>query len=119
VWQKLAIIGLAFVIPLALTTLFLVNTQSTKINFAQSELDGLTYLRPVKDLEVNIAAHAAAQRHVLAGDASAAGAQQASESAVNTAFAQLAVLDAQLGSELKTDPANLSQAGLGGSAPAT
>jgi hypothetical protein len=49
-WQKLGIIGLAFTIPLALMTYFLVDTQSVKINFAQSELDGLTYLHPLQTL---------------------------------------------------------------------
>jgi methyl-accepting chemotaxis protein len=119
VWQKLGIIGLAFAIPLALTTYFLINTQSDKINFAQAELDGLTYLHPLEALEINVVQHSTAQRRVLSGDGTAVAAQQSSAAAVNDAFARLAVVDGQLGSELKTDPADLSQAGLGGSAPAT
>jgi methyl-accepting chemotaxis protein len=118
-WQKLGIIGLAFTIPLALTTYFLVNKQSDKINFAQAELDGLTYLHPLEALEVGVVAHAAAQRRALSGDAAATADEQASASAVNAAFAQVAQVDSQLGSELKTDPADLSRANLGTSAPAT
>lgn len=118
VWQKLGIIGLAFIIPLALTTYFLVDEQNTKIAFAQSELDGITYLRPVTDLEVSIVAHATAQRRVLAGDTSAADAQRSSASGVDAAFARLAQVDEELGSRLKTREADLSQANLGTSAPA-
>jgi methyl-accepting chemotaxis protein len=119
VWHKLAIIGLAFAIPLALTTYFLVTEQSKKIDFAQAELNGVQYLRPLKDLEVQLWAHAVAQHRVLQGDASAKADQAASASTVNTAFAQLAVVDARLGQELKTDAAHLAEANLTGSLPAT
>jgi methyl-accepting chemotaxis protein len=118
VWQKLAIVGLAFTIPLALTTVFLVNTQSNKINVASAELNGITYLKPLAAIELGVAQHAAAQRETLRGNAAAAAMEQASASAVNSAFDQLALNDAKLGQELKTDPADLAQANLSASSPA-
>jgi len=49
VWQKLGIIGLAFLIPLGVTTYFLVDEQNYKIDFAQNELDGVETISEGED----------------------------------------------------------------------
>jgi methyl-accepting chemotaxis protein len=107
VWQKLGIIGLALGIPLALTTKFLGDQQASKINFARAELNGLVYLRPLSGLYLNAWAHKAAEHAVLDGNGAAEGAKTSSEAAVAAGFDQLGVVDAQLGSALKTDAADL------------
>ena len=52
--MKLAAIALSFMIPLVVTTYFLVNEQNIKIDFAEQELRGDRYLRPLSQLLVHV-----------------------------------------------------------------
>ncbi len=53
-WHKLVLISLVLVIPLALTTTFLVDRQNSAIAFARSELAGLEYISPLSRLLQNL-----------------------------------------------------------------
>src|ERR671930_251750 len=57
IWHKLVVICVAFTIPLALTTYFLLEEKRIKIDFAQQELFGDEYLRPLSRLLDAVATH--------------------------------------------------------------
>ncbi len=109
VGHKLALIGLVFTIPLALTTWFLVREQSIKIDFAQRESWGVEYLRPLARLQPALWEHRMAQRALLAGDRSAADAEARSSRRVEAALKDLRAVDARLGARLHTTETALAR----------
>src|SRR5207249_1588129 len=72
IWHKLAAIALAFTIPLALTTYFLVGEKRIKIDFARNELRGDMYLRPASKLLEDVVSHQTVARKALGGAPSSA-----------------------------------------------
>ncbi len=62
IWQKLAVVAAAFMLPLALTTYFLLDEKDIKIDFAHSELAGDEYLRPTARLLEHVSLHRALLR---------------------------------------------------------
>src|SRR5882724_3846628 len=57
IWHKLAVIGLAFTVPLVAATYLLLNANGKRIDFSENELRGLEYLRPLGQLLPDLAAH--------------------------------------------------------------
>jgi methyl-accepting chemotaxis protein len=70
IWQKIALIGLVFTVPLALTMYYLLDEKNYKIDFARWELYGDEYLRPSGTLLESVLTHKAWSRQKFAGDAS-------------------------------------------------
>src|SRR6266702_8376640 len=96
IWLKLVAVAVSFIVPLALTTYFLVNESSIKINFAKQELRGDRYLRPLGQLLVDVTLHGAAVRRA---DTAAA---ENTETLVDTDFQRILDTDRELHNALKT-----------------
>ena len=62
--------ALAFSIPLAVTTYFLLDEKRIKIDSAGNELRGVEYLRPLSTLLEDVVRRETISRHVLARTAS-------------------------------------------------
>ncbi len=102
IWQKLTLVALAFSIPLALTTYFLLDEKSIKIDFAQWELHGDDYLRPSAKLLAHLSAYRSLQHRSLSGDASAADGLADVRATVDRDFRELELVDRQLSAPLET-----------------
>src|SRR5688500_16157931 len=96
IWMKLAAIALSFMIPLVVTTYFLVREQSIKIDFAAQELRGDRYLRPLSQLLGHLELHRALVRQ---GDTAQAG---RTETTVESDFEALLATDRDLATALQT-----------------
>lgn len=71
VWQKLALLGVLFLIPFAFVTYTMVSSINTeKVEFAQLELAGTQYYLPLSTLLKDIQQHDSLTRAWLSGDAS-------------------------------------------------
>jgi diguanylate cyclase (GGDEF)-like protein/PAS domain S-box-containing protein len=109
IWHKLAVIGLAFMVPLAASSFFLAMENGRRIEFSQNELRGLEYLRPVSALLVDLDRHRTLNRQVLAGlrpYAELAGV----EARVHADLADLLTVDRRLGRDLRTTAGDLDAA---------
>ena len=111
IWLKLVAIAVSFIVPLALTTYFLVNESSIKINFAKQELRGDRYLRPLGQLLVDVTLHGAAVRRA---DTAAA---ENTETLVDTDFQRILDTDRELHNALKTTSEALNTRGRASAAP--
>jgi hypothetical protein len=112
IWMKLTAIALSFMIPLIVTTFFLVKEQGIKINFAAQELRGDRYLRPLSQLLVHVELHRAFVRE---GDAAQAN---RAETLVEADFDALLATDRDLRSAIETTGTDLNALGRGDAAPA-
>ncbi|MFJ9822566.1 response regulator [Streptomyces sp. NPDC101151] len=54
IWHKLGAIALAFLIPLTLAALYLINQQNSNLNIAKGELQGTALLRPLSALTLDL-----------------------------------------------------------------
>ncbi|TWP50628.1 EAL domain-containing protein [Lentzea tibetensis] len=106
-WHKLAMIGLAFTLPLATATYLLMVENGRRIEFSENELRGMDYLRPLTTLLVDLSAHRTLSRQFLAGERPEADLKARSEK-VDADFAALLEADARLGSQLRTTNADLN-----------
>jgi signal transduction histidine kinase/CheY-like chemotaxis protein/HPt (histidine-containing phosphotransfer) domain-containing protein/HAMP domain-containing protein len=106
IWHKLVAICVAFTIPILLTTYFLIDEKRIKIDFAQKELYGDEYLRPVSRLLDGVSAHRTLQRRILSGGAPGADIAALRER-VDADFARLLAVDRRLREPLQTGSAAL------------
>ena len=111
IWMKLAAIAFSFIVPLVLTTYFLVNEGNIKINFTQQELRGDRYLRPLSKVLADVGLHRSAVRRDDAAEASR------TEALVDAGFRELLAVDRDLHDALKTTSAALSERGRDSSTP--
>ncbi len=102
IWQKLTLVALAFSIPLGMTTYFLLDEKSIKIDFAQWELHGDEYLRPTGKLLSHLSRYRSLQHRLLAGDAAAGDALTDLQGAVDRDFRELELIDRKLSAPLET-----------------
>jgi methyl-accepting chemotaxis protein len=102
IWQKLAAVGLAFTVPLALTTFLLLQEKSFKIDFARWELYGDEYLRPCARLLEDVVRHKTAARRLLRGDGSEKQPLLDLESAIDRDLRDLDTVDRRLAQPLQT-----------------
>lgn len=107
IWHKLALIGLAFTLPLATATYLLVIESGQRIDFTRNEMRGLEYLRPLGALLPDLAQDQTQSRLMLEGQGSAT-ALRASQARVDADFATLMSVDARLGGYLRTTSADLN-----------
>ncbi|WP_051942286.1 hybrid sensor histidine kinase/response regulator [Streptacidiphilus rugosus] len=103
-WHKLAAIAFAFIVPLALATSFLVNQENSGTRFAQNELHGTQYLRPLSALLVDLANYRSLGVRAVQGEPASAQQTTALTEAIDNDMAQLTRIDAQLQHALKTAP---------------
>jgi len=120
IWHKLAAIALTFIVPLALTTYFLVGEARFRIDFAEKEMQGVEYLRPLSALLLHVSRHRSLVRRELTGMASASSgpARTAVESSIDADFGELLRTDGRLQRALRTSAADLGERNRARSVPA-
>jgi len=102
IWQKIALIGFVFMIPLVLTTYYLVDEKNYKIDFARWEFYGDEYLRPTSELLESVLTHKSLARQKFAGDPSAKSELTKLEARVASQLKDLEAVDAKLTDPLHT-----------------
>jgi signal transduction histidine kinase/ActR/RegA family two-component response regulator/HAMP domain-containing protein len=118
IWHKLTAIALTLIIPLALTTWFLVDEARFRIDFVGKEIQGVNYLRPLSSVLVHLSEHRSLARRALQGDADAEAERAALATAVDSDFAALVAADGRMGEALRTTPADLEARSRARSTPA-
>jgi len=108
IWHKLAVIGFAFLLPLALTAGLLINESARRLRFIDDELRGLEYIGPTYTLLLELSAHRDISRQVLTGDRPRDELRAGTER-VDRAFAALASVDGRLGRSLDSTGADLNR----------
>jgi diguanylate cyclase (GGDEF)-like protein/PAS domain S-box-containing protein len=101
IWHKLAVIVLAFMLPLAVSSYLLAIENGRRIAFSQDELRGLEYLRPLGTLLVDLGQHKTLSRQVLSGERPVTQLRER-ETRVDSDFAVLLEADRRLGPYLQT-----------------
>ena len=103
VWQKLALMGVIFLIPFALVTMKMVSAIDTLgVDFAAQELHGLEFTRPVLTLVKDLQQHRDVASIVLNGEAAYRGRLESVRADVEKDLAAIDELDKRLGSMLRT-----------------
>src|SRR5262249_24206417 len=96
IWQKFTLIAVAFSLPIVVLAYFLILETNKTLDFTRADLDGTQYLRPLRKLAVDVAAHrdltAAA---VVGGDASFKPELDKRAEAVEADFKEIAAQDAR------------------------
>jgi len=108
IWQKLTVIGLALLLPLAITAGLLVNESVKRVQFIEDELHGLDYVRPLYVLLLDLSTHRDLSQQVIANGGSA-DLLHTSTKQVDDDFAALVTIDEKLGRELDSAGADLNQ----------
>jgi methyl-accepting chemotaxis protein len=102
-WQKLALMGVIFLIPFALVTMKMVSAIDTLgVDFAAQELRGLEFSGPSLALVKNLQQHRDVASIVLNGDAGYRGRLEGVRVDVEKDLATLDELDRRLGGVLRT-----------------
>ncbi|MGW2556552.1 response regulator [Streptomyces sp. NPDC001635] len=123
IWHKLGAIALAFLIPLTLAAIYLINQQNISINIAKGELQGTALLRPLSTLTLDLLQYRSLSTQASHGLPPRPQQIAATEAAVDRDFARLtasgAPLQQQLNATLHMEgkeqlaPANLAGAWAG------
>jgi methyl-accepting chemotaxis protein len=107
----LAAIALSFIVPLVLTTFFLVKEQNIKISFAEQELEGIRYLRPLSRLLIHVELHRNLARQQDEGQTSRM------EATIDSDLRDVLAVDTELRDSLQTSSAALAARNRGDSQP--
>ena len=118
IWHKLAAIALTLIVPLMLTTWFLVDEARFRIDFVGKEIQGVEYLRPLSSLLVHVSEHRSLARRALAGDTAATEALAPVTAAVDADFDALLAADRRMQAALQTTAADLEERSRARSLPA-
>ncbi len=105
VWQKLALLGVIFMIPFAVVTTKMVSAiDALGVDFASQELRGLEYTSPALTLVKDLQRHRDVASILLSGDAAYRARLDGVRADVETDLKRLDEVDARLGSALHTTP---------------
>src|SRR4030081_2270332 len=94
--EKFLLILVLFVLPLATVLYAYITDANAQIDFANSELSGTRYLRPLNALFADVLRARGASQRAAAADLTT------SQKAMTTARAAVAAVEAELGASLKT-----------------
>ena len=104
VWQKLALMGVIFLIPFALVTMKMVSAIDTLgVDFAAQELRGLEFTRPALTLVKDLQQHRDVASIVLNGEAGYRGRLDGVRADVEKDLAAIDELDKRLGTRAADD----------------
>ena len=119
IWHKFVAIALVVLIPLAVATYVLYQTEQHDIDVTRSEDLGVTYLQSATALLADLAQHRTVAARALGGDQDAVTALPVVQSAVDEDFDALIAVDRQWSSVLHTDAEGLGAVGREASLPAS
>jgi signal transduction histidine kinase/ActR/RegA family two-component response regulator/HAMP domain-containing protein len=117
IWHKLAAITLLFIVPLALTTSFLVGEERLRIDFAQKEIQGVQYLRPLSGLILDLSRHRTQMRRELTATPVPPEVGRISDATIDADFDRLLAVDRRLARSLQTTPEALQVRNVARSVP--
>ncbi|MBE7552324.1 MAG: response regulator [Anaerolineales bacterium] len=100
--QKFILISLLFVLPLALVMTLLIGEINSRIEFAQKEIYGNSYLRPLRGLLEHTLENKMLADTYLHGDASLKAQLLSNQAKIDQDFAALASVQQKLGPTLET-----------------
>jgi PAS domain S-box-containing protein len=100
--QKFILISLLFALPLALVMTLLIREINTRIEFAQKEIYGNVYLRPLRGLLEHTLENKMLADTYLHGDASLKAQLLSNQAKIDQDFAALAAAQQELGPTLQT-----------------
>ena len=101
-WQKLALLVVALLIPTAVASAFYIRTVSDAIEVTREELAGGRYLRPLGAVYGEMLNHRGSVHALLSGDKSRAAAVAASASQIDRLMAVVDPVDTELSSQFAT-----------------
>ena len=119
IWHKFVAIALVVLIPLAVATYVLYQTEQHDIDVTRSEDLGVTYLESATVLLADLAQHRTVAARALDGDPDAVQALPVVQSAVDEDFDALIATDKQWSSVLHTAAEGLGAVGREASLPAS
>lgn len=100
--QKFILISLLFALPLALVMILLIGEINSRIEFAQKEIYGNSYLRPLRGLLEHTLENKMLADTYLHGDASLKAQLLSNQAKIDQDFAALAAVQQKLGPTLET-----------------
>ncbi len=103
--QKFALISILFILPLALVMFSLFSEINKKTTFAQRELDGTVYLRPLRQLLEHVPQHDRLNQQLLGGDLSVQHTLQQQTARIDQHMQALSIVEQQYGAYLSTGSA--------------
>jgi len=100
--HKMMLAGLALVVPIVALMLMLISEKDIAIDFAQKEIYGVNYLKPLNHLLKNLPKHRGMAAAYLNGDESFKGKISEQSKKINEGFTALDVIDQKHGEKLAT-----------------
>ena len=100
--RKFLLIFLLFALPLGLTLYLLVGEINRSIQFAEKEIAGVHYLRPLRSLQEQVARSRLVAAAYLGGQADQRPELVRVQASIKAGLAELDQIDAQLGGELES-----------------
>lgn len=103
VWQKLALIPLILLVPIAILLYFFVGAQRNQIAFSSKELRGTRYLQAVYPVLQAISEHQSLTHALLSGDKSFAQLRAQKAAEIEQHLQKLLEIDRKYGAEFQTN----------------
>lgn len=100
VWHKLALVAATLVIPITALNWLLLSSYRDRVDSAKREVDGTSYLVPVRQLTEHVIQHRGLSSSLLNGDASARKDMLAKQSEIEADLRAVGQVDATLGDSL-------------------
>jgi len=100
IWQKLTLIGVVFVLPIAVLLFFVISSMNADSQFSIREKEGNHYQRPLEQLFLHISQHKLLAERYLNGSHDVGSAISDTEREIHSSFSNLMELQRQYGKEL-------------------
>ena len=102
IWQKLVLAGLLAVIPVVILAMLFLQSRNEQITRAESELAGLEYVTPMRQLLERLPQHRNAASALLNGDTAVEQMLINAQAQVDAAVAAISAIDGRSGRGLGT-----------------
>jgi signal transduction histidine kinase/DNA-binding response OmpR family regulator/HPt (histidine-containing phosphotransfer) domain-containing protein len=102
--RKFLLIFLLFALPLGLTLYLLVGEINNSIRFAEKEISGVSYLRPLRALQEQVARSRLFAAAYVGGQADLRPELVRAQAGIKAALDELVKVDAKLGADLESTP---------------
>jgi twitching motility protein PilJ len=100
--KKLAVIGLPFLLLIGVLSYLVIWHSAAEVRFAQKEIKGVEYARPLRDLLSRLLQHRALASRTLSGGGSTRGDLERTGERIEQAPTAVDVLDQKYGAELRS-----------------